>query len=130
MTVKEAIQFLQMREDMAITQKVLEIVHLNKNVDDLLVRPSGGEIQKIRIARAIYAYLCDLKRDIIILDEPDNNINSGDIGVGFKQIIEDIFQIMRKNTKLLLTTHKAFVLEQNKGVSRISIEELEDILFM
>jgi len=130
MTVKEAIMFLQIKENIMIAQKVLNMVCLNKNLNDLLVRPSGGEVQKIRIARAIYAYLCDLKRDIIILDEPDNNINPGDTGIGFKQIIENIFQNIRNGDKILFTTHKAFVLDQNKSISRRSIEELEYILFM
>ena len=89
---------------------------MNKDFDEELVKPSGGEIQKMRIGMTLYeAILLDVK--LLILDEPDNNIDPE----AFNQIMTNIGKEFH-DVVIFFTTHKGELLsfEANK----ISIREV------
>ena len=83
-----------------IFDKVYNCIKLDKDKDKLLVRPSGGEIQKMRIGMTLYqALLIDTK--ILILDEPDNNIDVqtfNSIMINIKNLFSECI--------IIFTTHK------------------------
>lgn len=135
LSVRDSIQFLHNNNNNNINEHLIEkcigIVGLNKKPDDILERPCGGEVQKIRIARALYSYFSDSTIKIIIMDEPDNNIHTGldifegDSRKGFKQIMDGIFTSLRPKTKLIFTSHKGFALtELNHKIQLQTITEL------
>jgi hypothetical protein len=137
MTPGEAVQYLQEYQDDKLAKKCLDIAGLNKEIDIKLSRPCGGEIQKIRIARTMFSYFSHPTRNIIIMDEPDNNINSGvelddsyeTSQNGFKQIMEAIFVNLRPGTKLIFTTHKGFALVNSLIIHHKTVEELSELIF-
>lgn len=138
MTPSEAVLYLQKKHNKILVKKCLKIAGLNKEINEKLKRPSGGEIQKIRIARTIYTYLCEIERNIILMDEPDNNIDAGldkdtEKNIisknGFKQIMESIFKVLRSDTKLIFTTHKGFALEKSWNINQKNVEEMNKLIF-
>ena len=97
-------------------RRVYNCIELYKDFDEELVKPSGGEIQKMRIGMTLYeAILLDVK--LLILDEPDNNIDP----VAFNKIMTNIGNEFN-DIVILFTTHKGELLsfEANK----ISIREV------
>ena len=81
-------------------ERAFNCIELDKNPNDILVKPSGGEIQKMRIGQTLYqALLIDAR--LIILDEPDNNIDLET----FNKIMKNIQKTFSK-TVILYTTHK------------------------
>lgn len=96
-------------------RKVYNCIELNKDFDKILVKPSGGEIQKMRIGMTLYeAILLDVS--LLILDEPDNNIDPE----AFNRIMTNIGNEFH-DIVIFFTTHKGNLLhiETNK----ISIQE-------
>lgn len=96
-------------------RRVYKCIELNKDFDEELVKPSGGEIQKMRIGMTLYeAMLLDVK--LLILDEPDNNIDPE----AFNQIMTNIGKEFN-DIVIFFTTHKGKLLsfETNK----ISVKE-------
>lgn len=80
--------------------KVYKCIELDKDENELLVKPSGGEIQKMRIGMCLYqSLLIDTK--ILILDEPDNNI---DVET-FNNIMTNIGKLFSECI-IIFTTHK------------------------
>ena len=80
--------------------KVYKCIELDKDENEILVKPSGGEIQKMRIGMCLYqALLIDTK--ILILDEPDNNI---DVKT-FNNIMTNIGKLFSECI-IIFTTHK------------------------
>tara|TARA_E500000178_G_scaffold298944_1_gene306385 strand:- start:1373 stop:3022 length:1650 start_codon:yes stop_codon:yes gene_type:complete len=96
--------------------KVYKCIELDKNENELLVKPSGGEIQKMRIGMCLYqALLIDTK--ILILDEPDNNI---DVET-FNNIMINIGKLF-SGCIIIFTTHKGEHLSFD--TKKIDIEKL------
>ena len=127
MSPLDAVLFMQRKQNKKIAIRALQLACLNKSYDDILEKPSGGEHQKLRIARSIYQYLT-LNRKIWIIDEPDNNIHPGTNFLetnGFLQIMENIFSIIDDQTRLIFTTHKGFVLNKLKDSHKIKVIQLE-----
>ena len=97
-------------------KKVYKCIELDKDENELLVKPSGGEIQKMRIAMCLYqALLIDTK--ILILDEPDNNI---DVET-FNNIMINIGKLFSECI-IIFTTHKGEHLSFD--TKKIDIEKL------
>ncbi len=78
------------------TANVLDIVGLTKYADKFPSQLSGGERQKLAIARAI-----GLQPDVILADEP-----TGSLDIDSKNYILDIFRKLNSMGKtILITTH-------------------------
>jgi ABC-type Mn2+/Zn2+ transport system ATPase subunit len=94
---------------------VYKCIELNKNSNKELEKPSGGEVQKMKIGIVLYqAMLIDAK--LIILDEPDNNIDVE----SFNKIMINIKNLFNDSI-ILFTTHKGDSL--NFESNMISINE-------
>src|SRR5438445_5988764 len=122
----DAVLFMQIKQNKRLAKKSLKLACLDKPCDNVLERPSGGEHQKIRIARSIFQYLT-LNRKIWMIDEPDNNIHPGteNITDGFYHIMRNILSIAESDTKLIFTTHKDDALKKLKNkINKISFDDL------
>ena len=63
-------QLLAIKINLHLFRRIYNCIELDKDFDQELVKPSGGEIQKMRIGMTLYeAMLLDVK--LLILDEPD-----------------------------------------------------------
>ena len=82
--------------------KIIEIVGLTKRVQALAEELSGGENQRVSIARALVH-----KPKILIADEPTGNLDP----VTTWEIIELLFKINRQGTVVLLATHDKEVVD-------------------
>ncbi|VVU94964.1 hypothetical protein CPAV1605_689 [seawater metagenome] len=107
--------FLEYNEEYLM--KVYQCIELEKNGALELPKPSGGEVQKLRIGQALYqALLIDAK--FIILDEPDNNIDLNT----FNKIMVNIINLFPKSV-ILYTTHKGEVV--NFDFNKIDINSIK-----
>ena len=82
--------------------KIIEIVGLTKRVRAMSEELSGGEKQRVSIARALVH-----KPKILIADEPTGNLDP----VTTWEIIELLFKINRQGTVVLLATHDKEVVD-------------------
>ncbi len=79
---------------------VYDCIELDKDKDQIMIKPSGGEVQKMRIGMVLYqAILLDVK--LLIMDEPDNNIDVE----SFNKIMINIKKLF-SDSIILFTTHK------------------------
>lgn len=88
-----------------ITPKALEIVGLPSKMDNFPREMSGGEKQRIAIARAIVN-----NPDLIIADEPTGNLDP----VNENEIINLLLKINKMGTTVLLATHNKGVVDKIK----------------
>ena len=95
--------------------KVYSCIELNKDSNETLEKPSGGEVQKMKIGTVLYQAIL-LNAKLIILDEPDNNIDVE----SFNKIMINIKKLFCKSI-ILFTTHKGDSL--NFETNKISINE-------
>ena len=82
--------------------KIVEIVGLTKRVKAMSEELSGGEKQRVSIARALVH-----KPKILIADEPTGNLDP----VTTWELIELLFKINRQGTIVLLATHDREVVD-------------------
>lgn len=82
--------------------KIIEIVGLSRRVNAMSEELSGGEKQRVSIARALVH-----KPKILIADEPTGNLDP----VTTWEIIELLFKINRQGTIVLLATHDKEVVD-------------------
>jgi len=85
-----------------LVPKIIEIVGLTKRMKALSEELSGGEKQRVSIARALVH-----KPKILIADEPTGNLDP----VTTWEIIELLFKINRQGTIVLLATHDKEVVD-------------------
>lgn len=134
MSPRQVVQFMQDVKNDETADYALRLACLSKDPVLELKQPSGGEHQKMRIARSIYQYLTKVDKQIWILDEPDNNIHPGtELGEtdGYLQIMRNILQILRPDTKLIFTTHKAHALSGlfgNRTYQQIRVNRMLELL--
>jgi ATP-binding cassette subfamily C exporter for protease/lipase len=95
-------------------EKVIQLLNLNDVIkkqaegldtiiNDIGSNLSGGEKQKIGIARAMYGTPC-----YVILDEPDANLDED----GIQDIISMMVNIKNENTTLIMITHNPVFLSK------------------
>ena len=95
-------------------EKVIQLLNLNNVINkqaegldtiinDIGSNLSGGEKQKIGIARAMYGTPC-----YVILDEPDANLDED----GIQDIISMMINIKNENTTLIMITHNPVFLSK------------------
>lgn len=100
-------------------KEVLEDVEMIDFIDRFPHELSGGEQQRIAIARAVLNH-----PKIIIADEPTGNLDSETA----THIIELLKQIAQTGTAIVMTTHNIPLLDQFPGiVYRCKDQKLEDI---
>ncbi|VVU95468.1 hypothetical protein CPAV1605_1219 [seawater metagenome] len=100
--LKKVIQGFLIEENDDYIKEAMDISCLSDKflMDSVISEASGGEKQRIRIARVIY-YLKITKSNILVMDEPDNNLDS----LLFQRIINNILKL--ENLKhIILTSHK------------------------
>lgn len=88
-------------------EKVLEEVGLKERADSMPHELSGGEQQRIAIARALLN-----EPKIIIADEPTGNLDFQTAG----KIVELLKDITHSGTAVLMTTHNMSIVEKYPGV--------------
>ena len=100
----------EIKRDLTIVKKVIKIVCLDKkfDCDTIIKKPSGGELQRLRLGRAIYQSIIR-NPEIFIMDEPDTGLDY----LTFKQIMKNIFTNF-PNSKFIFTTHKKNVIDALK----------------
>jgi ABC-type Mn2+/Zn2+ transport system ATPase subunit len=88
---------------------------------ETFIAASGGELQRIMIARVLYLAMTENRKNII-LDEPDNNIDAAT----FRKIMVRIHKYAeRSNSKVLFTTHKIHALS-GIDYTATTIKQLKD----
>lgn len=85
-----------------LVPKIIEIVGLSKRVNAFTEELSGGEKQRVSIARALVH-----KPRLLIADEPTGNLDP----VSTWEIIELLFKINKQGTIVLLATHDREVVD-------------------
>jgi cell division transport system ATP-binding protein len=96
------------KDDIEITQDVphvLELVDLSHRSNHFPNQLSGGEKQRLAIARAIIT-----QPDLIIADEPTGNLDP----INTNEVINILKKINDLGTTVLLTTHNRSVIDQIK----------------
>ncbi len=85
------------KEDFRIVEKVLEILNLNGLATKKLNELSGGEFQRVMIARALAQ-----QPKILLLDEPTNNLDINN-QVAFMKLLKRI--VKKEKISAIITTH-------------------------
>ena len=87
---------------------VVSIIEMKQKGDEIFIKPSGGEIQRMRFGRTLYIALLMIDKQTfqyLILDEPDNNIDPDT----FVQIMQNVIKHFSKYT-ILFASHKSRLL--------------------
>lgn len=100
-----------------------ELTYLNKNIDQEGIQLSGGEMQKLMLARALYK-----KCKLLILDEPTAALDA----LAESEMYEKYEQVISGKSALFIShrlastkfCHKIIYLEQGKVIERGTHEEL------
>jgi cell division transport system ATP-binding protein len=96
------------------TMEVLEIVGLTHRKDHFPNELSGGEKQKVAIARALIA-----RPKVILADEPTGSLDEETA----KEILQVLQAINSLGTTIIMTTHNERLVQSSKGARKINIRE-------
>jgi cell division transport system ATP-binding protein len=96
------------------TMEVLEIVGLSHRKDHFPNELSGGEKQKVAIARALIA-----RPKVILADEPTGSLDEETA----KEILQVLKAINSLGTTIIMTTHNERLVQSAKGARKLSIKE-------
>ncbi len=93
-------------------QTLLDLVGLSQRFDHMPSKLSGGELQRVAVARSLAN-----EPDIIVADEPTGNLDSGNS----KQVIDLLESIHKdKGTTLLLVTHDMEIASRAEHLIRLA----------
>jgi cell division transport system ATP-binding protein len=107
-------QGLSDKEIFTDTMEVLDIVGLSHRKDHFPRELSGGEKQKVAIARALIG-----KPRVILADEPTGSLDEPSA----KEIVQILRAINSLGTTVIMTTHNDKLVPTVKGVRKINIKE-------
>ena len=96
------------------TMEVLEIVGLTHRREHFPRELSGGEKQKVAIARALIA-----RPKVILADEPTGSLDEETA----KEILQVLKAINALGTTIIMTTHNERLVQTAKGARKINIRE-------
>lgn len=96
------------------TMEVLEIVGLTHRMEHFPRELSGGEKQKVAIARALIA-----RPKVILADEPTGSLDEDTA----KEILEVLKAINSLGTTIIMTTHNDRLVSHAKGARKIQIRD-------
>lgn len=110
-TVKKNLEMVQKsaRTDMSIEQ-VLELVGLSREINSFVYQLSGGEQQRIALARLMYK-----KCDIILADEPTGSLDSGNA----KMVINFLHKMNEAGKTIVLVTHDETIINREENVIQL-----------
>ena len=110
-TVRKNLEYVQKKARTEITiEQALNIVGLDKEIDTEVYKLSGGEQQRVAMARLIYK-----KCDIVLADEPTGSLDSGNA-----QIIMDFLHKLNEQGKtIILVTHDEKIIESERRIVRL-----------
>ncbi|MEG0328165.1 MAG: ATP-binding cassette domain-containing protein [Erysipelothrix sp.] len=104
-TIYENLEFVfsgSRKDKRKIVQKTLEKVNINKNVDTMVYTLSGGEQQRIALARIMLK-----KGDIILADEPTGNVDADNASM----ILGYLSDLAKNGKTVVVVTHDTNNLE-------------------
>lgn len=110
-TVRKNLEMVQKsaRTEMSVEQ-VLEQVGLQREIDSFVYQLSGGEQQRVALARLMYK-----KCDIILADEPTGSLDSGNA----KMVMEFLHKMNQQGKTIVLVTHDEKILQEEEKVIRL-----------
>lgn len=97
------------RTEMSVEQ-VLEKVRMLREIDSFVYQLSGGEQQRIALARLMYK-----KCDIILADEPTGSLDSGNA----KMVMEFLHEMNQQGKTIVLVTHDEKIIQDEENVIRL-----------
>jgi putative ABC transport system ATP-binding protein len=102
----------QALEDKEVLVDILKQVHLNKSLDTPMDKLSGGEQQRVAIARVML-----MDPEVLLLDEPSSSLDE----TTEKFVIESIVAYVKKHEKtLVMVTH-------HRGIAKEYSDEIIEI---
>ena len=107
-TVRKNLEYVQKKARTDITiEEALEAVGLIKDIDTKVYKLSGGEQQRVALARLMFK-----KCDIILADEPTGSLDAGNA-----QIVLDFLHKLNNNGKtVILVTHDEKIINKEENV--------------
>lgn len=110
-TVRKNLEMVQKsaRTEMSI-EEVLEQVGLLGEIDSYVYQLSGGEQQRIALARLMYK-----KCDIILADEPTGSLDSGNT----KMVMDFLHKINQQGKTIVLVTHDEKIIQREENVIQL-----------
>lgn len=110
-TVRKNLEMVQKsaRTEMSVEQ-VLKQVGLSREIDTFVYQLSGGEQQRIALARLMYK-----KCDIILADEPTGSLDSGNA----KMVMEFLHKMNEQGKTIVLVTHDEKIINGEEHVVKL-----------
>ena len=107
-TVRQNLEYVQKKARSGLSiEEVLERVGLLENIDTEVYRLSGGEQQRVALARLMYK-----KCDVILADEPTGSLDSGNT----KMVIDFLHRLNDENKTVVLVTHDENIIHSERKV--------------
>lgn len=110
-TVAENLKLVQKKQRTEVTvAKALEVVGLAGKEDTMVYKLSGGEQQRVALARLM------IKRcDIVLADEPTGSLDTQNA----KAVIETLRELNKQGKTIVLVTHDERIIESAERVVRL-----------
>lgn len=108
-----------LKNDLSMGRELLEKVKLDHRADHFFHQLSGGEAQRVSLARALIH-----QPSLILADEPSGNLDE-ETG---KQVMALLFDLVQKsNTTLVLVTHNRQLAEKCQKMLTLNHGQLQDV---
>jgi putative ABC transport system ATP-binding protein len=110
-TVRENLEFVQKksRSDASI-ESILDTVGIRSKIDTKIYKLSGGEQQRVAIARLMFK-----KCEIILADEPTGSLDAQNAGV----VLDLLHRLNEQGKTIILVTHDNKIIEAEREVIKL-----------